>query len=136
MLKHLGLLSEYASQKFGNKEALYFNERSFSFRELNDMVEKFGAGLKYLGVKEKDVVTLYASNGWEWIVSYFAIARIGAVINPVNTMLTASEIIYVVNDCRAKTIICSEDKIEALDKCIPKLKTSYLLAKKRGVEFI
>ena len=29
-------------------------------------------------------------------------------------MLTSSEIIYVVNDCGAKTIICSEDKIQAL----------------------
>ena len=79
------------------------------------MIEKFGAGLISLGVKEKDVVTLYASNSWEWIVSYFAIARVGAVINPVNTMLTSSEIIYVVNDCGAKTIICSEDKIQALE---------------------
>ena len=90
MLKHLGLLSEHAAKKFGDREALYFDNRSFSFTELHDMVEKIGAGLVALGVKEKDVVTLYASNSWEWIVSYFAIARIGAVINPVNTMLTTS----------------------------------------------
>ncbi len=116
MLKHLGLLSEHAAKKFGDREALYFDNRSFSFIELHDMVEKIGAGLAALGVKEKDVVTLYASNSWEWIVSYFAIARIGAVINPVNTMLTTSEIIYVVNDCSAKTIIASEDKIQAIAK--------------------
>ena len=114
MLSHLGLLSEHAAKKFCDKEALIFEDQSFSFRKLHDLVENFGAGLISLGVKEKDVVTLYASNSWEWIVSYFAIARIGAVINPVNTMLTSSEIIYVVNDCGAKTIICSEDKIQAL----------------------
>ncbi len=115
MLSHLGLLSEHAAKKFCDKEALIFEEQSFSFRKLHDLVENFGAGLISLGVKEKDVVTLYASNSWEWIVSYFAIARVGAVINPVNTMLTSSEIIYVVNDCGAKTIICSEDKIQALE---------------------
>ncbi len=115
MLSHLGLLSEHAAKKFGDKEALIFEKQSFSFRKLHDLVENFGAGLISLGVKEKDVVTLYASNSWEWIVSYFAIARVGAVINPVNTMLTSSEIIYVVNDCGAKTIICSEDKIQALE---------------------
>ena len=114
MLSHLGLLSEHAAKKFCDKEALIFEKQSFSFRKLHDLIEKFGAGLISLGVKEKDVVTLYASNSWEWIVSYFAIARVGAVINPVNTMLTSSEIIYVVNDCGAKTIICSEDKIQAL----------------------
>ena len=115
MLSHLGLLSEHAAKKFCDKEALIFEDQSFSFRKLHDLVENFGAGLISLGVKEKDVVTLYASNSWEWIVSYFAIARVGAVINPVNTMLTSSEIIYVVNDCGAKTIICSEDKIQALE---------------------
>ena len=78
MLSHLGLLSEHAAKKFGDKEALVFDEQSFSFQELHDMVETFGAGLTSLGVKEKDVVTLYASNSWEWIVSYFAIAMIGA----------------------------------------------------------
>ena len=114
MLRHLGLISEHAAKNFGDKEALIFDQQSFSFREIHEMVEKFGAGLTSLGVKEKDVITLYASNCWEWIVSYFAIARIGAVINPVNTMLTPSEIIYVVNDCKAETIICSEDKIQAL----------------------
>ena len=114
MLEHLGLLSEFAAKKFGDKEALHFDERSFSFRELHEKIEKFGAGLISLGVKQKEVVTVYASNSWEWIVSYFAIARIGAVINPVNTMLTSAEIIYVVNDCGAKTIISSEDKIQAL----------------------
>ena len=115
MLRHLGLLSEHAAKKFGDNEALIFEKQSFSFRKLHDLVENFGAGLISLGVKEKDVVTLYASNSWEWIVSYFAIARVGAVINPVNTMLPSSEIIYVVNDCGAKTIICSEDKIQALE---------------------
>ncbi len=114
MLKHLGLLSQHAAKKFGDKDALLFGNQSFSFQEFHDMIEKFGAGLTSLGVKEKDVVTLYASNSWEWIVSYFAIARVGAVINPVNTMLTPPEIIYVVNDCGAKTIIASEDKIQAL----------------------
>ena len=115
MLSHLGLLSEHAAKKFCDKEALIFEDQSFSFRKLHDLVENFGAGLISLGVKEKDVVTLYASNSWEWIVSYFAIARVGAIINPVNTMLTSSEIVYVVNDCGAKTIICSEDKIQALE---------------------
>ena len=44
----------------------------------------------------------------------FSIARIGAVINPVNTMLTTAEIKHVVNDCNAKAIITSSDKASAM----------------------
>ena len=103
-----------AAKKFKNKEALYFEGQSFTFEELSNLIEKFSSSLNSLGIKEKDVVTLYASNCWEWIVSYFSIARIGAIINPVNTMLTPSEIKHVVNDCKAKAIITSSDKVQAI----------------------
>ncbi len=86
---------------FQDKEALVFEGRSFTFNELNELIEKFAGGLHSLGIGQGEMVTLYASNSWEWIVSYFAIARIGAVINPVNTMLTPAEIEYVVKDCGA-----------------------------------
>ena len=42
------------------------------------------------------------------------IARVGAVINPVNTMLTPNEIKYVVNDCKAKAIITSSEKVSQI----------------------
>ena len=114
MIDHIGQMPAIAAKKFKNKEALCFEDQSFTFEELSNLIEKFASSLYSLGVKEKDVVTLYASNSWEWIVSYFSIARIGAVINPVNTMLTPSEIKHVVNDCKAKAIITSSDKIQAI----------------------
>ena len=47
MLEHLGLVSEFASKKFGDKEALCFDERSFSFLELHEMIEKFGCIIQW-----------------------------------------------------------------------------------------
>ena len=114
MLDHLGQLPNFAAKKFGKKEALNFENRSFSFIEINSLVENLASNLKNLGIKEKDVITLYASNSWEWIISYFGIARVGAVINPVNTMLTPNEIKYVVNDCKAKAIITSSEKVSQI----------------------
>ena len=114
MLDHLGQLPAHAARMFQDREALVFEGRSFSFNELNDCIEKFAGGLLDLGIGQGDVVTLYAPNSWEWVVSYFAIARIGAVINPVNTMLTPTEIEYVVQDCGARSIITSADKASAI----------------------
>ena len=110
MLNHIGEVVAAAAEAFGDKEALVFEGRSFTFAELNDLVERAAGGLAGQGVAPGDTVTLYAANSWEWIVSYYAIARLGAVINPVNTMLTPDEIEYVVNDCGAKAIIASPDK--------------------------
>ncbi len=113
MLEHLGQVAQTAAEKFGNTEALVFEGQSFSFSELNTMIEAAAGGLSRLGLVKGDVITLYASNSWEWIVSYYAIARLGAVINPVNTMLTPDEIEYVVKDCGAKAVIASPEKVAA-----------------------
>ena len=113
MLDHLGQVAQAAAEKFGDKEALVFEGRSFSFNELNTMIEAVAGGLAGLGLAKGDVITLYAANSWEWIVSYYAIARLGAVINPANTMLTPDEIEYVVKDCGARAIIASPEKVAA-----------------------
>jgi long-chain acyl-CoA synthetase len=70
--------------------------------------------LRGLGVSAGDRVTLYSQNCWEWIVGYYAIARLGAVVNPLNVMLSAEEVLFVVKDCGAKVILASQDKGEAL----------------------
>ena len=113
MLAHLGQVARAAVEKFADKEALVFEGRSFSFSELNTMIEAVAGGLSELGLTKGDVITLYAANSWQWIVSYYAIARLGAVINPVNTMLTPDEIDYVVKDCGARAIIASPEKVAA-----------------------
>ncbi len=114
MLDHIGQIPAAAAAKFSNSQALVFEERSLSFNDLNDLIERAAGGLSELGIAPGDTVTLYAANSWEWVVSYYAIARLGAVINPVNTMLTPDEIEYVVKDCGARAIIASPEKVDAI----------------------
>ncbi|MFS4580160.1 class I adenylate-forming enzyme family protein [Phaeobacter sp. C3_T13_0] len=124
MLSHLGNAMSVAAEKFGEKEALVFEGQSLSFNRLNDLVERMAAGLAAQGVAKGDVVTLYSSNCWEWIVSYYAIARCGGIINPVNTMLTAPELGYVVKDCGVQVVICSSDKIDVIKPLLGEIKAA------------
>ena len=82
LMDHIGQIPAFAAGKFGPKEALVFEGRSFTFLEIHDLVEKAAGGLAAQGVNQGDIVTLYAANSWEWVISYYAIARLGAVINP------------------------------------------------------
>ncbi len=104
MIDHIGQIPAQAAQKYGDKTALIFEDKSFNFNTLNALIEAAAGGLSNLGIVQGDTVTLYAANSWEWVVSYYAMARLGAVINPVNTMLTPAEIEYVVTDCGVKAI--------------------------------
>lgn len=111
MLDSLGEVLPNAARRFGDKIALVIEGRSFSFRDLDGLSNALAGNLVKLGVKPGDRVTLYAPNSWEWIVSYYGALKTGAVINPVNVMLTPAEVAYVTKDCGAKVLIGSPEKI-------------------------
>jgi long-chain acyl-CoA synthetase len=107
----LGMVLPTAAAEYGDKIALIVSERAFSFRELDDLSNAVAASLVKLGVAPGDRVTLYAPNSWEWLVSYYGSLKTGAVINPINVMLTPAEVAYITQDCGAKVLIGSRDKL-------------------------
>jgi long-chain acyl-CoA synthetase len=67
--------------------------------------------LRARGLEPGQVVSLYAQNRWEWVVSYHAALKAGAIVNPVNVMLTTDELVYVLRDCGSAALFASGDKI-------------------------
>src|SRR5680860_1813233 len=98
MLTSLGEVLPQAAKKFGDKVALVFEGENFTFNELNNLSDQLAAGLVAIGIQPGDRITLYSSNSWEWIVSYYGVLKTGAIINPLNVMLTAREAEYAVKD--------------------------------------
>src|SRR5215470_8724940 len=107
----LGMVLPAAAAKYGDKTALIVADRVFSFRELDGLSSAVAASLVQLGVAAGDRVTLYAPNSWEWLVSYYGALKTGAVINPINVMLTPDEVAYITRDCGAKALVGSRDKV-------------------------
>ena len=114
MLTSLGQVLPAAAAKYGNKTALTFEGKSFSFRELDDLSGRLARGMDGFGITPGDRVTLYSANCWEWIVSYYATLKVGAIINPINVMLTPDEVAFVAADCGAKVILTSKKKGEPI----------------------
>ena len=114
MLTSLGQVLPAAAAKYGDKTALITDNKTFSFRDLDQLSNALAISLTKLGVVPGDRVTLYATNSWEWLVSYYGVLKTGAVINPINVMLTPAEVGYVTRDCGAKVLIGSRDKVAAV----------------------
>jgi len=110
MYTNLGQVMPHGAAKYDNRVALVFKGVEFTYNRLNDLSAKLANGLKGLGVEPGDRVTLYSQNRWEWIIGYYAVLRLGAVINPINVMLTPDEVVYVTKDCGAKVLLASVDK--------------------------
>ena len=64
MPNHIGQIPAAAAQKFANKEALVFEGKTFSFSDINDLVERVAGGLSDLGIVQGDTITFYAENSW------------------------------------------------------------------------
>ncbi|MEQ8743701.1 AMP-binding protein [Parasphingorhabdus sp.] len=105
---HTGCLAEQAAAKFGETLALV-GERPWSFAELAAAVRKVATGLAHGGVEPGDRVTLHGENSWQWVVGYHGALRAGAVVNPLNVMLTSDEIGEIAADCGASAAIIGSE---------------------------
>jgi len=72
-------LVDKASDIYPNKVALVDGVRSFTYGELRDKVDRLAVALMNLGIKPKDWVLLQFPNWHEYIISFFAMQKIGAL---------------------------------------------------------
>ena len=114
MIPSIGHIPAEAAKQFGDKTALVLSDRSLSFNELDKLSNCFANALMTLGIQPGDRITLYSGNCWEWVVSYYGALKTGAVINPINVMLTPTEVEFVANDCGASVVIASHEKALSL----------------------
>jgi len=76
-----------------------------SYRRLRDEMNRIGQGLSSLGVKKGDRVCIYLDSSPEFLISYFAIWRIGAVAVPTNIVYRGGELLHAINDAGASVVI-------------------------------
>ena len=121
----LGMILARAAERFGSKAALIAGGRTMTYQELDDMCRRVAGGLHELGVRPGDRVSLYSPNRWEWVVAYHGALRAGAVVNPINVMLTPEEVAFVLNDCGAAVIFTAGEHagvMLGLTRAVPTLR--------------
>ena len=96
--------------------ALITRTRTLTYGELDDLSGRVAAALAERGVREGDRVSLYGPNRWEWIVSYHGALRAGAVVNPINVMLTPPEVRYVLRDCGSRALLAGGAQLDGLGR--------------------
>lgn len=107
-----------SAARFGNKPAIIFEGKYWSFLDIDVQSSRLAASLESMGVKREDVVSIYSPNSPEWIITYYAILKIGAIVNPLNTMLTAREAAFAIKNCGAVAVFSTSDKLLALQEHI------------------
>src|SRR3954463_10076389 len=85
--------------------ALIFRGTKLSYAALQDRVEKWASVLNRQGVKAGDTYGIVMRNSPEFVITFFALVRLGAHAVPVNFLLKAEEIAYIFRDAGAVGVI-------------------------------
>jgi long-chain acyl-CoA synthetase len=99
--------------------------RQFSYAEFMTAVGRTARLLSAHGVAQGDVVSLLLPNSAEYLIAYFACWQIGAIAGPVNSLLKAQEISFVLSDSETKALLVHPDflpTIDSLRDALPALK--------------
>ena len=108
-----------SAENFPNHVALNYMGKKITYRELNELVNRFAKALLDLGVKSGDKIAVCLPNIPQVIISNLAIFRIGAVAVQNNPLYTERELTYQLNDSDSKMMITLTLLIPRIQKIKP-----------------
>ena len=99
---------------YGDREALVFEGRRWTYRALDAEVAQVAAGLAAHGITRGDRAVLFLGNLPEFIIALHALVRLGAVLVPVSVREQKPGLEYILNQCGAQCILPEEALVERL----------------------
>ena len=93
-----------------------------TYGEVHESTERLARGLAGLGVGPGDNVAMLMGNGPETILTWFALAKLGAVEVPINTAFRGASLEYLLNHCDARVLVASAALLEAPVKVADRLR--------------
>ncbi|MFC4619431.1 acyl-CoA synthetase [Camelliibacillus cellulosilyticus] len=112
----LGDLLLRTRERSPNKTALIDKGTRLTYLELDDRVNKTAHAFLSAGMAKGDRLAVMSKNSMDFVVVNFALARIGAVMIPLNYMLTESDIRYILNHAEVCGLIASREYAMVLDQ--------------------
>src|SRR5262245_11886672 len=120
-----GAMLDRPAQLYPEREAIVFRDVNLTFRELEGLVNAFANALRGLGIGRGDRVCLFMTNRPEYVVAFFALAKLGAVSSPMNPSYKEREVAYQLGDAQAVAVVVQQDLlpiVRAARAEVPRLK--------------
>ncbi|MDE0884522.1 MAG: class I adenylate-forming enzyme family protein [Myxococcota bacterium] len=117
LARSLGQFLDQAAAREPDKVFLHFfqQDQKYTYREISEQSDRLASSLCGLGVRKGGHVALMIPNGPAFIVSWFALAKIGAVMVPVNFSYTSSELGYVLSNSDSEFLVIDESLAGVFD---------------------
>ena len=114
------------AKKHPDHVALIFEDYKITYRELDELVDRFATALHDLGISKGDVVALFLPNIPQFVITYYGILRVGGIVTAINPLYKEREVEYQLNNAEAKAIV-------TLDVLYPTVKKVWKKTKVKSV---
>lgn len=111
----IGSLVKDCATRFGDRTAVtwFIEDVSLSYNQIDALSDRLAAGLVKQGYRKGAHIALMMPNSPEFLIAWFAIAKLGAVMVPVNTAYRGHELDYILNQSDAQALFIHEQFREA-----------------------
>ncbi len=106
-----------------DQEIVYDDRKRYTYRTLNERINRLANGLESLGVVKGDIVAVFDYDSHRYLECFFAIPMMGAVLQTINWRLSAEQILYTLNHAGAKVIIIHSEFLPILENIRDQLET-------------
>jgi fatty-acyl-CoA synthase len=114
----LGDLPRRTARRTPDKLAVIDGATRLTFAELDTVVDRTAAALNASGLAARDCLALLCHNSWQYVVLDFACARAGVVLVPVNFMLGAEEIAYILDHSGAEAFVVEDALLPVAEQAL------------------
>lgn len=99
----------------GQNTAVKFKDKTFSYEHINRKVDAYAQAFQSLGIKTSDRIAIWLPNSMEFIYTFYAALKIGAIAVPINYLFKSAESGYILNHSGAKLLVSTNEKIPFLE---------------------
>jgi acyl-CoA ligase (AMP-forming) (exosortase A-associated) len=116
----------------GDSPALTYKDETIGYAELWAQVGAFASGLNRIGLQRGERVGIYLDKRIETVVSIFGTSAGGGVFVPVNPVLKAKQVAYILNDCSVRVLVTTAERLEMLREELPQTAVEHVVVLGEG----
>ena len=114
MTENLSLLLREQAKQYGQRTAIVSGHHRISYASLDDDSNRLANALIQMGVKKGDRVAILLLNGLEFVVSLFAVTKVGAIAVPLDVRYKVDELASVLDNCQPRALVSESSYLTPL----------------------
>jgi fatty-acyl-CoA synthase len=115
----IGDIVRLNAKRYPDKRAIIMGDDCLTFHELNNLANQLAYGLLSTRVAPGDRVGILAHNCLQYAIINYAVAKIGAILVPINFRFKEDELTYVINNSQPKALFFGEEFLSLLHNSMP-----------------